>query len=71
MSESPRPEHGPHLAWRVRLFVASAVLALIGMVTGLRFPVWGAIGLLAVAFALRFRKASESEHSDMPDEPEG
>lgn len=54
MFASRRRDPTPHLAWRVRLFIGAAILALVGMFTNLQLPIWGAIGLLAVAFVLRF-----------------
>lgn len=54
MFASRRRDPTPHLAWRVRLFIGAAILALVGMFTDQQLPIWGAIGLLAVAFVLRF-----------------
>ncbi|MBW3536043.1 MAG: hypothetical protein KY453_12660 [Gemmatimonadetes bacterium] len=43
-----------HLEWRVRLFGAGAILALVGMVRNAEWLVNLAIGVLLLGFALRF-----------------
>ena len=40
---------------------AGLVVGLYGMATGERWPVWVAVGFLAVAFALRFAERSRPE----------
>jgi hypothetical protein len=74
------PEAAPHLAWRVRLFSGAAILVVIGMYADLNWLIWGAVGLLAVAFALRFVGEGEagsaeadviaSEDADAPETPD-
>lgn len=41
------------LAWKVRVFVIGAALALVGMGTSLSWVVWTGVGVLAVGLALR------------------
>lgn len=55
-----------HLEWRVRLFGAGAILALVGMVSGTEWLVNVAIGVLLLGFALRFvpERGEEEERGD-------
>jgi hypothetical protein len=47
-------EAGPHLEWRVRLFWAGALLALVGIYWEIGPVIWAAITLLFVGVFLRF-----------------
>lgn len=58
-------EPAPHLAWRVRLFSGAAILVVLGMYADVKWPIWGAIGLLAVAFALRFVGGGETAADEL------
>lgn len=54
---------GRYLEWKVRLFFVAAVLLLVGMAREIDLLVLLAIGVLAVAFALRFFER------EPPDDP--
>lgn len=43
-----------HLAWRVRLFGAGAILGVLGIYLDARWLIWVAIAVLVVGFFLRF-----------------
>lgn len=57
-----------HLEWRIRLFGAGAIMAMIGIWTDQGWLIDIAIGVLVIGFALRFgrRKAGDPE-SDVVD----
>lgn len=57
-----------HLEWRVRLFGAGAILALVGMASGVEWLVNVAIGVLLVGFALRFVPERGDEEEDAAGE---
>jgi hypothetical protein len=59
----------PHLEWRVRLFVAAAVLGLAGIYFDDRRLTGGAILLLLAGLALRFAKGDTAEDADPQDDP--
>ena len=42
------------MVWKVRLFVAAAALALVGMGMSLSWLVWAGVGVLVVGLVLRF-----------------
>ena len=44
----------PYVHWKVRLFGAGAVLALVGMGTGIGWLVWAGVAVLGVGLVLRF-----------------
>ena len=48
-----------HLEWRIRLFGAGAILAVVGMATGQRWMVNVAIAVLLVGLILRFAGRDE------------
>lgn len=59
---------GPHLEWRVRLFVVAAVLGLAGICFDDRRLTGGAILLLLAGLALRFVGEADPAAADSEDE---
>jgi len=59
-----------HLDWRVRLFAAGAVLALVGMYFRARWIIWIAIGVLLAGFFLRFLPEDGGDGGDGGEEDE-
>ncbi len=63
-----RRRHGPdrYLPWKTVALVGAAVLILLADRFAVRWPVWIAIGLLLVAFVLRFlpRRGAEERPPD-------
>lgn len=58
----------PYIRWKVGLFLAGAVLGLVGMATERNWLVMTAIGVLGVGVALRFLPASdEAEEAEADD----
>ena len=57
-------QHVRHLEWRVRLFGAGAILALVGMAADAEWLVNVAIGVLVVGFLLRFVPERGGEEED-------
>ena len=59
-----------HLEWRVRLFGAGAILAMVGIFADQGWLVDVAIGVLIIGFGLRFigrkREAAEDDGADQP-----
>ena len=51
----------PYLDWKVRLFLAGAVVALVGMARESSWIVGVAVALLAAGFLLRFVPAADEE----------
>ncbi len=59
-----------HLEWRVRLFGAGALLALVGISLQLSWLIYTAIAVLCAGMALRFLEGSSPDDGD-PDSHEG
>lgn len=59
-------EHVRHLEWRVRLFGAGAILAVVGMAADAEWLVNVAIVVLVVGFSLRFvpERGGEGDEAD-------
>jgi hypothetical protein len=57
-----------HLEWRIRLFGAGAILAMVGIVTEQGWLINVAIGVLLIGFALRFVGRRPGDSAD-PDDP--
>lgn len=66
---------GPHLEWKVRLFLVGAVLGLAGIFLDERWLTGAAIVVLAGGALLRFRggeaASRDPEEIGNPDEPTG
>jgi len=54
----------PNLDWRVRLFVAAALLAMIGMGMGIPWVVWISVSFLILGLVLRFLPPVGAEEGD-------
>ena len=66
----PRTQSSPaHLEWRIRLFGAGAILAMVGIFTEQGWLINVAIGVLLVGFALRFLGRGRQDDPIDPDEP--
>ena len=74
VSRSPKTDRHPWFEWKVRLFLAGAAIALIGIATGRDWIVAVATFVLFAAFVLRFlprgRGVLESDQSGSPSGPE-
>ena len=57
-----------NLEWRVRLFGAGAILALVGIFTDQHWMVNVAIAVLVVGFILRFQRSRAAEADAAEDE---
>ncbi len=66
LTDRSRDRSGRHLEWRVRLFGAGAVLAVVGMFTEQGWLIDLAIVVLLAGFALRF-VIGEPDASDDPE----
>ena len=67
--DPPRSRAARHLEWKVRIFGAGALIAVVGMATGQRWLVNVAIAVLVVGVGLRFLDRREEPTED--EEPEG
>lgn len=56
-----------HLDWKVYMFMAGSALVLAGIYFGNRWVMWGALVVLAAAFALRFIPGGDAP----PEEGDG
>lgn len=65
-----RRRAGPHLEWKVRLFVVAAVLGLAGIYLEERWLTGAAIVLLFAGLALRFLPTGEMSSAEDDEEPE-
>jgi hypothetical protein len=69
MSISRTPPSPAHLEWRIRLFGAGAILALVGIWSEQRWLINVAIGVLLIGFAMRFLGGRGSDEPDGPNDP--
>ena len=66
MSDTDRPPEaeGKHLDWRLNLFGAGAVLAVLGMYYDSSWVIWLAITILGSGLFLRFLPFGKKEEGD-------
>lgn len=66
MSDTDRSteREAKHLDWRIRLFGAGAVLAVVGMYYDSRWVIWLAITVLGAGFFLRFLPLGRKDEGD-------
>jgi hypothetical protein len=71
VNRGPRADRHPWFEWKVRLFLAGAAIALVGIATGRDWIVAVATFVLFAAFVLRFFPRGRGPWDGEPGHPSG